>query len=239
MTIRPTTHLLLPLLALSLTLGTATARAQDRQYQASGGTSATLHINFGTTRHWTGIQGTHVEEMPAAERPDYDMFRYSGNYYVYNNNRWYTSGRENGDFTVMDDRSVPSEFSMIPRDHWRNYPSGWQNRQYQGTDGPSASLQVNFGSSPRWTNVRGTRVRVIRRADRQDYDMFRYGRNYYVYNNNRWYTSRQWHGEFTAMDDRSVPNELSRVPRQHWRNYPSDWLDENGNPRYGRDGQRR
>ena len=42
-----------------------------------------------------------------------------------------------------------------------------------------------------------------------------------------------------ALDDRSVPRELSMVPRRHWRNYPSAWMDANDNSRYGRDGQRR
>lgn len=113
-----------------------------------------------------------------------------------------------------------------------------QDRHYQGSDNTSMTLQVTFGTTPHWMGVPGTRVREIRQAERPDYDMFRYGRNYYAYHNNQWYMSRRWRGEFSAIDDRFVPNELSRVPREHWRNYPSGWSDQNGNPRYGRNGQR-
>jgi hypothetical protein len=78
----------------------------------------------------------------------------------------------------------------------------------------TASLQINFGNTPHWSGISGTRVREIRRSDRHpDYDMFRYGNRYYAYNNNQWYSSRRSQGSFAPMEERSVPRELSRVPR--------------------------
>ena len=68
--------------------------------------------------------------------------------------------------------------------------------------------------------------------DRPDYDMFRYGGNYYAYNNNQWYRSRRDRGEFRAIDERLVPRQFTMVPREHWRNYPTAWTDANGNSRY-------
>jgi hypothetical protein len=73
---------------------------------------------------------------------------------------------------------------------------------------------------------------VIRQRERQAYDMFRYGNNYYVYNDERWYVSRQWNGVFSYVDDRDVPRELSMVPRNYWRNYPQGWANEYGDRRY-------
>jgi hypothetical protein len=131
MVIRPKKHLLLPLLVLSMTLAmVASVHAQDRHYQGSGGTSATLQVTFGSTPHWTGIPGTRVRMIRERERPAYDMFQYGGSYYVYNNNQWYMSRRSRGQFAMIDTRAVPSELSRVPRDHWRSYPSGWsdQNR---------------------------------------------------------------------------------------------------------------
>ena len=233
MNTRRRTRLLLPLLALGLTFAlVASAHAQDRQHQ--GGTSATLRVSFGTAPHWVDVPGTRVRTIRQGERPDYDMFQYGGNYYAYNNNRWYMSSHQSGDFAAIDDRSVPSDFSGIPREHWRNYPSAWQERQHQGPGGTSATLQISLGSRARWMGVPGTRVRMIHEGQRPDYDMFQYGGNYYAYSNNRWYSSRRSSGQFSAIDDRSVPRELSRVPREHWRNYPSDWSDQNRNPRSGR-----
>jgi hypothetical protein len=136
MIIRPKTHLLLLLLALSVALATATsARAQDRHYGGSDGTSATLQISFGTTPHWTGIRGTNVRVIRERERPDYDMFRYGRNYYVYRDNHWYTSRRWRGQFTLIDDRLVPRELSRVPRQHWRNYPSGWSDQDDESRQG--------------------------------------------------------------------------------------------------------
>jgi hypothetical protein len=222
-------HLWLPVLALGMTLAVATsARAQDHSYSTSSGTSATLRVSFGSTRHWVGIGGTRIEELPSAERPNYDMFRYGGTYYAYNNNRWYRSPNETGDFTVIDDRTVPSEFSTIPREHWHNYPSTWQDRNDQGSGGSYATLQVNLGNSPHWSGIQGTRIEELPPTERPNYDMFRYDGTYYVYNNDRWYMSRNGNGEFTAMDDRSVPTEFSNIPRTHWHNYPSGWRDRRG-----------
>ena len=56
-----------------------------------------------------------------------------------------------------------------------------QDRRDSPSMGTSATLQVTFGTNPHWVGVRGTRVREIRQSDRSDYDMFRYGGNYYAY----------------------------------------------------------
>ena len=131
MTFRPKTHLLLPLLTLSLTLAmVASVQAQTRDHRVSTGPSMSMQINLGTTPHWTGVGGTHVMMMRQSERPNYDMFRYGGNYYAYNNNRWYRSNRGNGGYAYINDRDVPREVSRVPRTQWKNYPTGWndQNR---------------------------------------------------------------------------------------------------------------
>jgi hypothetical protein len=86
-------------------------------------------VSFGNMPRWTSVQGTRVEEIQPGDRPQYDMFRYGGRYYAFDNNRWYSSQQETGDYIVIDDASVPSDFSSIPSDHWRNYPQGWQGRR--------------------------------------------------------------------------------------------------------------
>jgi hypothetical protein len=117
------------LLALSLTFAmVASVQAQDRHDQRPSGTTATLQVNFGTAPHWSGVRGTHVQMMRQTERPKYDMFRYGRTYYAYNNNQWYRSNRMNGGYVYMNDRDVPREVSRVPRAHWQNYPSGWNDR---------------------------------------------------------------------------------------------------------------
>ena len=219
MTVRPKNPLLLPLLALSLVLAlAASAHAQDGRTQGSSGVSATLQVSFGTAPHWAAISGTRVEEMPQAERPDYDVFRVDGSYYAYNNNQWYMSHADHGDFARIDDQSLPGDLSRVPREHWRNYPAAWG-------DGRSATLQVSFGTTPRWAAISGTRVEEMSQPERPDFDVFRVDGNYYAYNNNQWYMSHDDHGDFAVIDDQSLPGDLSRVPRDHWRNYPAAWGD--------------
>jgi frataxin-like iron-binding protein CyaY len=196
---------------------------RTRRAPAPQGVSGTLQVNLGNTPQWTSIGGSGVREIRQDQRPGYDVFEYGGSYYAYDNDRWYSSRRDNGDFVAIDDASVPEQFTTIPRTHWRNDPSGWQARRHRGSDGSSASLQINFGSTPRWSGIRGTRVREIRGGNRPDYDMFSYGGSYYVYRDNRWYSSRRRTGQFNLIDDRSVPREFSRIPRSHWRSYPSGW----------------
>jgi hypothetical protein len=228
---RSKTHLLLPLLALSVALATAGPVKAD--------TDVSLQINLGSRPHWDSVRGTSVREIRRSDRSDYDVFRYGRNYYAYNheNGRWYMSRRDRGRYRLIDDRQVPRELRRIPRDHWRNYPTAWEDRGYDGRDrgyqvsgGSGATFQVTFGSAPRWTNVSGSRVEVIPYAQRPNYDVFRYGGTYYVYNNNVWYSSTRESGQFTRMDDRSVPSELNAVPREHWRNYPPAWGNNGGNP---------
>lgn len=119
MSLRFVKHLVLPALTLGLTLaGWTPVHAQD----------ATFQVRFGTRRpHWESVRGTHVRVVRDTDRPDYDVFRYQGNYYAYNNNRWYRSRHQDGDYVVVEDRDVPRDFSRVPRERWRNYPQTWPN----------------------------------------------------------------------------------------------------------------
>jgi len=196
---------------------------EDRNYRGSRGTSSSLRVSYGSRPHWTGIRGTRVETVSVADRPDYDLFRYGNTYYAYDNNRWYSSDRESGDFMGIDERSVPSELSRVPRDQWRDYPTAWEDRNYRGSRGTSSSLRVTFGNRPHWTGIGGTRVEMVAVGERPNYDVFRYGSTYYAFDNNQWYSSDRESGDFMGIDERSVPSELSRVPRDQWRDYPASW----------------
>lgn len=217
MILRSKIHRLIPMLALSMTLAMAAS--------ARAGTGVSLQIQFESAPHWVAVPGTSVREIRQGDRTDYDMFQYGRSYYAYNNGdgRWYSSRRSRGRFFLIDDRSVPRELRRVPRNSWRNYPAAWDDPRSGGTP---ATMMVTFGSTPHWTGIRGTRVET---AQRPDYDVFRYGNSYYAYNNNRWYTSSRGDGQFTSMDDRAVPSELSKVPRDQWHQYPTSWRNQDQN----------
>ena len=113
-------------------------------------------------------------------------------------------------------------------------PAPAQDRRDPGSPGTQATLRISFGATPRWSGIQGTRIREIRERDRPDYDMFLFQGTYYVFSNDSWYTSRHGRGQFVALDERFVPREFSRIPREHWRHYPAGWMDRN---REGRDGR--
>ena len=122
-------QLLLPMLALCMTVAlAATAPAQAQ-------TSASLQINFGSTPHWTSSGVTGVRRIHEGEGPGYDMFRYGGYYYAYNEDRWYRSRTARGQYWPIEQRYVPSAFARVPRGHWRHYPSNWSDRDNQGDRG--------------------------------------------------------------------------------------------------------
>ena len=117
------------LLGLGMTLVVAATA------QAQMDVSAHMQVNLGSTTHWTTVRGTHVKELRASERPGYDMFRYGGKYYAYNNSQWYSSTRGNGDFSAIDERTVPNELSKVPQNHWHSYPANWTGKGNTPTSG--------------------------------------------------------------------------------------------------------
>jgi hypothetical protein len=237
MNIRSARHLLLTLVVAGATLASA-ASAQPWQEKRATGTSSTLRVDFGRSLHWTSIPGTRVEELPMSERPRYDVFRYGGSYYAFDNDRWYMSARERGDFQEIDDRNVPDEFTAISREHWRNYPTRWHGRSGLGdrdySDAVPATLQVRVANSARWYAIRGTSVKQLRGAQRPDFDLFRLGGEFYAFDNDNWYMSRRASAQYRLINERQVPAEMTWVPRYAWQHYPDRWLDDRGRLRNDR-----
>jgi YXWGXW repeat-containing protein len=83
---------------------------------------------------------------------------------------------------------------------------------------------VTFSTTPTWELVPGTRVYLVNDAERPDYDLFRYGSSYYIYDNGYWYRASSWNGPFVAVNNASVPVVFSGVPRTEWRSYPDTWV---------------
>ena len=143
MTRNRTRVLLLPLLALCLTFaGSGVASSQTS-------TSASLQISFGTAPHWVSVGGTGVRRIRDNEGPGYDMFRYGGSYYAYNNDQWYRSRTMRGQYSPIEARNVPRAFSKVPCNHWRHYPSNWSGQNNDGRLGPPGEHKPNDGHDPR------------------------------------------------------------------------------------------
>jgi hypothetical protein len=74
--------------------------------------------------------------------------------------------------------------------------------------------QVVYTSPPQMDRERGSRVSYLR--DDPGYDMFHYGKWYYMNSNGNWYRSRNYRGPFVSCDVRRVPRQVFSVPDQRW-----------------------
>jgi hypothetical protein len=80
------------------------------------------------------------------------------------------------------------------------------------------SSRVFFRSRPRERFYAGERVYVI--EDAGDYDCFRYGGWYWVFEDGYWYRARTWRGRFFVVDPVYVPDFFYRMPPSRWRHRP-------------------
>lgn len=83
---------------------------------------------------------------------------------------------------------------------------------------------VTFSTTPEWEMVPGTRVYVVNDQMRPDYDMFRVGSTYWIYDNGYWYRATSWNGDYVAVNSTAVPATISTVPQTYWRSYPTTWV---------------
>ena len=78
---------------------------------------------------------------------------------------------------------------------------------------------VVYREEPRVTLIPSSTVYVVS-DNRADYDIFRYGVNWYIYNDGYWYRSRNHRGPFRVVEVRYVPRAILTVPARHWKHHP-------------------
>ncbi len=94
----------------------------------------------------------------------------------------------------------------------------------------SVSVQLNIGNAPpppvvvyrdvpHMVVVPGSTVYVVS-DDRCDYDFFRYGVYWYIWNDGYWYRARTYRGPFAVIEARYVPGRVWNVPAKHWKHHP-------------------
>lgn len=84
---------------------------------------------------------------------------------------------------------------------------------------------VTFRTTPRWETIPGTRVARVSQDLRPDYDLFRYGSRYYLYNDGYWYRSDRLNTTFAGIAESRIPMAIANVPNPEWRSYPPGWTN--------------
>jgi hypothetical protein len=80
---------------------------------------------FQESPRWVVVPGTRVYAIEGVG-PDFDVFRYGSYYYVYRGGNWYRARTWNGRYVLVQERTLPAQFNVVPRQHWRAYPPGWE-----------------------------------------------------------------------------------------------------------------
>ena len=85
-------------------------------------------FTFQDSPRWVAVPGTQVYTIQGDVRPDYDVFRHGSYTYVYRGGTWYRAKSWNGRYAVVQDRYLPAQLNVVPRERWRAYPPGWEQR---------------------------------------------------------------------------------------------------------------
>lgn len=96
---------------------------------------------------------------------------------------------------------------------------------------------VVFDEEPPFVYVPSRRVYVVDDDD-VDYDYFRCGGFYYIYNDGYWYRSRRYGGPFAAIRTEVVPRSIFFVDDREyrWRHHPHGMPPGQARKLYDRDG---
>jgi hypothetical protein len=78
---------------------------------------------------------------------------------------------------------------------------------------------VVYREAPPVVIVPRSGVYVVR-DDRCNYDFFRYGVYWFIWNDGYWYRARSYRGPFQVIEARYVPTAIWNVPSRHWRHHP-------------------
>ena len=112
------------LLALSLALALAPSAGAGTYYGFTVGVNNAPpppRIVLVERPEFVAVPGTLVY---AVGNTNYDVFRYNGRYFLYNDGYWYRSSRTSGPYVVMDVRSVPEPVLRVPSRTWKHHPHG-------------------------------------------------------------------------------------------------------------------
>lgn len=78
-----------------------------------------------------------------------------------------------------------------------------------------------FRVRPHERFYRGEGVYVVDDPGIGDYDCFRYGGYYWVFQDGYWYRAPSWRGRFVVVHPRYVPTVFYRMPPTRWKHHPN------------------
>lgn len=127
-------------LSLAAFVSAPAAFAQTSVRFSIGNAPPPPRVYFRHSPRWDMVPDSRVYVVNDYDNPGYDMFRYGGYFYMYNDGYWYRASSYRGPFIAVREDYVPAAIWDVPRDQWRHgYPTrnthydrgyhrGWRNR---------------------------------------------------------------------------------------------------------------
>lgn len=178
------------------------AQVQTYTYRTRTTVPAPPAVDFSYSPAWQSVPGTNVLMVRPSQRPNYDLFGYGSEYYIYNNGYWYQAEEWDGAYMAIRDTDVPRAVRYVPQREWNNYPTAWTSvdTQYDNDD-YNASNQDNGYYDPSTDTYRSNGA----------YDNNGYRRSDGAYNSN-----------YDHRNDRAYSNVYNAPPAPpiYFRNNP-------------------
>jgi hypothetical protein len=207
-------------LMLAAVAVTSPARAETYIRLNIGNAPPAPRVVFYQEPRYVVVPGTRVYTVRNYSG-DYTMYRYGSSYYMTNDGYWYRSGSPRGRFVVVDrvPRTVYVAFGGGTSDRYYDdddrYDNRYDNDRYYSDRSyeddyryaPRAP-RVYFSDEPRFYMIPETRVYWVQNMSPGSYDLYRYGGNYYMYNDGYWYRSTALRGSYRVVSTRIVPRPV-------------------------------
>jgi hypothetical protein len=156
--------------------------------------------------------------VPVTQNPNTNAFWYDGRYYATQDNRWYQSNDYNGNWEIVGQSHVPAHVYKVYSDKaWQQNAKPipyeqWKKNGYTVVQGNQGIANFNPGSTPPQQVYQAPDgVYYVPVTQNPNANAFWYAGRYYATQDNRWYQSNDYNGNWQVVDQNSVPIHVYKV----------------------------
>jgi hypothetical protein len=160
----------------------------------------------------------------------YPTYRYNGSFYLSSGRWWYRSDDVRGPYYSVGRAAVPQQVTMAV-DYRTRYGDQWAYRNSRDYRSITGAPVVVFQERPRFVRVPNSNVEYCVNQ-RGDYELYRYGGDYYINNNGTWYRSDYLRGPYRVSRSRRMPQPVFAAADFVMRN-GDDWTMGRKSHRHG------
>lgn len=178
------------------------------------------YISMVIPAQWSPIPG--AQGVYYSPGQNLDIFRYNQQYYLLSQGQWFKASNimvqtytgAPAQSTWAQTQSIPQVFYQIPYSYFKN-PPNWAQGNQTGWGGNSLPPRYVYNQT-QWSQVPG--IQGVYYAPGQNLDMFRYGQQYYCFNQGQWYTMNSNQNSWGQAQ--SIPQPFYQIQASYFKNPP-------------------